>query len=83
MGVDSMKCVVCGAHSPEPFGTLPLAHGWDWFTGYLDETAHFCPRHANSGMRHLLHDLSQRKPDEDGKRWSMQQAARHMRITFT
>jgi hypothetical protein len=26
---------------PEPFGTLSLARGWDWFTGYLDETAPF------------------------------------------
>lgn len=77
-----MKCVVCGAVSPEPFGTLSLAQGWDWFTGYLDETAQFCPRHANSGMRHLLHELSQRRPGENGERWSLEQAARNMRITI-
>jgi hypothetical protein len=59
-----------------------LTQGWDWFTGYLNETAYFCPRHADSGMRHLLHDLSQRKPGNEGERWSLEQAARNMRITI-
>ncbi|MGF6603685.1 hypothetical protein P3T23_008439 [Paraburkholderia sp. GAS448] len=48
-------CCMCGAPCPDKFAGA--ARGWDWFTGYFDETVHFCPscrgRHAGAHARLL------------------------------
>jgi hypothetical protein len=34
-------CCMCGLQCPGKF--TGEARDWDWFTGHLDETVHFCP----------------------------------------
>ncbi|CAE6845466.1 hypothetical protein R75461_07230 [Paraburkholderia nemoris] len=48
-------CCVCGTPCPDKF--TGAARGWDWFTGYFDETVHFCPAcraRRSSVHAHLL-----------------------------
>lgn len=49
-----MVCTLCGA-SANKFSRDAL--GWDWFTGYMDETVHFCPacRRVNTAFVSALH----------------------------
>ncbi|CAJ4442405.1 Uncharacterised protein [Burkholderia pseudomallei] len=75
------RCLVCGAVAPDPL-TLSAARDWEWFTGYFDRTAMFCPRHRESGMRHLLYELSQRPPAAPGQHWSLDRAARDLKLTI-
>ncbi|CAJ3070205.1 Uncharacterised protein [Burkholderia pseudomallei] len=75
------RCVVCGAVAPDPL-TSWQARDWEWFTGYFDRTAMFCPKHRDSGMRHLLYELSQRKPGADGQHWSLDRASRDLKLTI-
>jgi len=58
-----MKCIVCGKEGPNKF-TKKAAQTWDWFTGYLKETVHFCPAHKNSPERAELWRQSQIKFSE-------------------
>jgi hypothetical protein len=74
-----MRCVVCGAFTR--LGAALHADGWEWFTGYFDRTAAFCPKHCNSGMRHLLYEFAQRKPSAPDSRWSLDHAARDLKLT--
>ncbi|CAJ4716800.1 Uncharacterised protein [Burkholderia pseudomallei] len=75
------RCIVCGAIAPDPL-TSALARDWEWFTGYFDRTAMFCPKHRDCGMRHLLYEFSQRKPGADGQRWSLDRASRDLKLTI-
>lgn len=45
MRCDHSACTVSVAVSNA--GTL----GWDWFTGWLPDTRHFCKKHASSEQR--------------------------------
>jgi len=45
--------------------------GWDWFTGSLPRTHHWCPKHVGSTMYKATHNESQRaaltaKPGAEG-----------------
>ena len=51
-----MNCYVCGLCGPDKFSRD--AHNWDWFTGYLTETVHFCPSHIASPQRKELWEKS-------------------------
>ncbi|MBK3786989.1 hypothetical protein G3A43_43240 [Paraburkholderia aspalathi] len=55
-------CCMCGALCPDKF--TGDARGWDWFTGYLDETVHFCPhcRSIHAGVYAHLRRLSLAQP---------------------
>jgi hypothetical protein len=55
-----MKCVVCGNEGPDKISLG--AQDWDWFTGYLPETVHFCPSHKASPERQKLWQESQERP---------------------
>ncbi|SAL83526.1 hypothetical protein AWB67_06431 [Caballeronia terrestris] len=37
---DQITCAICKTTA---YQFSKDALGWDWFTGFLDETAHFCP----------------------------------------
>lgn len=74
------RCIVCGAVAPESGD--PRLGDWEWFTGYFDQTAMFCPRHRDSGMRHLLYEFSQRPPGEPGQHWSLRRASRDLKLTI-
>lgn len=76
----ALRCQVCGAVAPDPL-TLSAARDWEWFTGYFDRTAMFCPKHRDSGIRHLLYEFSQRPPAAPGQRWSLDRAARDLKLT--
>lgn len=75
-----MKCVVCGAFSPLSQRVTPAE--WDWFTGYFDRTAAFCPKHRECGMRHLLYEFAQRQPPAPGQHWSLDRAVRDLKLTI-
>lgn len=53
-----MVCVVCGALGPHKFSRQ--ASNWDWFSGYLPETVHFCPEHKGNDECERLRALSLR-----------------------
>lgn len=57
-GRQYVKCEEC-----EKFATLENASklGWDWFTGYLTRTNHFCSRHKGSELRRALFNESRTK----------------------
>jgi hypothetical protein len=58
----AVNCEVCGI----PGGENKLsedAQAWDWFTGYLDRTVHFCPIHKGSAKREELFRLSKIKKE--------------------
>ncbi|CAK0404410.1 Uncharacterised protein [Burkholderia pseudomallei] len=79
--IPARRCIVCGAIAPDPL-TSAQARDWEWFTGYFDRTAMFCPKHRDSGMRHFLYELSQRKPGADGQHWSLDRASRDLKLTI-
>lgn len=45
--------VTCDHRDCKAFATQAnaAALGWDWFTGLLPETRHFCAKHARSDQR--------------------------------
>jgi hypothetical protein len=53
-----MKCAACGKLGPAD-KCSPEAQSWDWFTGYLANTVHFCPKHVNSKLAKELWRKSQ------------------------
>lgn len=55
------KCEMCERQLPKKTG--PDSVNWDWFTGWLSRTVHFCPMHKNTPERHGLFRLSRKKPD--------------------
>jgi hypothetical protein len=55
------RCLVCGKVCPEK--TRPESQGWDWFTGYLPKTVHFCPQHKTNELRDRLLKIGEHKPD--------------------
>jgi hypothetical protein len=57
-----MKCTICGKQGPENKFSQEAFQLWDWFTGYLKETVHFCPLHKDSPERHALFARSQQRP---------------------
>lgn len=61
------RCLVCRIECPEK--TSRDATGWDWFTGYLPRTAHFCPKHAKNELRTRLFEIHEMKPET----WSRQE----------
>jgi hypothetical protein len=56
------KCLVCGLQCPEK--TSPASKGWDWFTGYLPRTAHFCPKHKGNELRNRLFGIGEVPPEK-------------------
>lgn len=52
-----MRCLVCNVEAPNK--VLGVAETWDWFTGYLEETVYFCPKHKTSAKRDELFRMSQ------------------------
>lgn len=36
---------------------------WDWFTGWLDRTYHYCPKHKRTREHDEMLKLSRIKPD--------------------
>lgn len=54
-------CEICGEMGPSK--QTREAETWDWFTGWLPATVHFCPAHKDSSERHELFRKSQVKPD--------------------
>ena len=54
-GKQFVKCEMC-----EKFATLSNACAleWDWFTGRLDNTHHYCKEHKKSKERQVMFDLS-------------------------
>lgn len=47
-GVEMIKCEEC-----DEVSAIPVAgkRGWDWFTGFLPRTHHYCPKH-NASQQH-------------------------------
>lgn len=67
-------CVFCGAEGAHPFPPAPMrVHGWDWFTGYMDRTAHCCPvcRVDHHAWWVQLYDLAQAPPQPGERRRSL------------
>jgi hypothetical protein len=56
-----VKCTVCGIEGPSKYSHLG-AQQWDWFTGYLQETVHFCPQHKGSAEYERLRIESLHEP---------------------
>ncbi|MCR1005756.1 MULTISPECIES: hypothetical protein [Stenotrophomonas] len=56
MRCDQSACTVSVAVSNA--GTL----GWDWFTGWLPDTRHFCKKHASSEQRNAEFARSREAP---------------------
>jgi hypothetical protein len=54
------KCEMCDAILKSKF--VPESKAWDWFTGYLDQTLHFCPVHRRSKEHDEWLELSKVKP---------------------
>lgn len=54
-----VQCEVC-----RKFATLDNAAklGWDWFTGYLQRTHHYCKQHSDSPQRNEAFRLRMQKP---------------------
>lgn len=50
-GRDMVRCECCVA-----FATFDNAvkGGWDWFTGWLPKTVHYCAKHKNSAERDVM-----------------------------
>jgi hypothetical protein len=46
-----MKCLVCSAEA-DKYSSEGMK--WDWFTGMMKQTAHFCPNHKDSEYRNKL-----------------------------
>jgi hypothetical protein len=53
-------CEICGKVLDNKFCREAL--DWDWFTGYLPRTVHFCPEHKASSVAKELFNKSQVKP---------------------
>jgi hypothetical protein len=53
-----VQCEMC-----ERFATFDNAVklGWDWFTGYLSSTRHYCPQHKGSPERNEMFARSRDK----------------------
>jgi hypothetical protein len=67
-------CVFCGRQGNSPFPPAPMRrHGWDWFTGYFDETAYCCPecRRPRHAQWMQLYDLAMAPARADERRRSM------------
>jgi len=60
-----MRCIVCGM--PGPPKTSKEADAWDWFTGTLKETVHFCPQHNRSSEWERLWKLSRDSKESTAK----------------
>lgn len=73
-----IQCLVCGRALYDV--RTPEARDWDWFTGYFDRTAVFCPKHKDSGIRHLLFEFSHRKPPNDGQHWELEHAVHDLKL---
>ena len=56
------KCLICGTILPGTNKRESLQ--WDWFTGYLRVTVHFCPAHKTNELQGRLLKVSRRKPEE-------------------
>jgi hypothetical protein len=54
------KCEICPQIMDEK--SCRDASAWDWFTGYLDRTVHFCEAHRRGKVRRFLFDLSRKVP---------------------
>jgi len=54
-----MICEVCQINGPDKMSFE--ARLWDWFTGYLPYTVHFCPVHKHSPERTAMWGLSQQR----------------------
>lgn len=68
-------CVFCGCTAPANIKfTHPRLHGWRWFTGYMDKTAHVCPRCDVAQHEKVVHlfELSQAIPTPGEKRRSVE-----------
>ena len=52
-----IKCELCDAILYSKYSDQ--AQGWDWFTGYLDRTMHYCPTHSRSSERNDMFERSQ------------------------
>lgn len=52
------KCEMCDAVLKSKFSLEAFA--WDWFTGYLGATNHFCSKHRHSREHDDLLVLSQK-----------------------
>lgn len=57
-----MKCYVCGIEGPDK-NTWEAANNWNWFSGYLKETVHFCPEHKNSEQHNHLFSIRENKEE--------------------
>ena len=67
-----IHCVFCGTTTPvQSFPPAPTysPKGWDWFTGYMSDTAHCCPacRRQHHAQWMALYDLAQ-VPPQPGER---------------
>lgn len=56
------KCEMCDATFEYKDWRSPECRDWDWFTGYLGRTHHYCPKHKNSPERNEMFKLSYVKP---------------------
>ncbi len=56
------KCELCDARLAHKCSREAIE--WDWFTGYLERTFYFCPKHKNSQEARDLLKRSRVKPDE-------------------
>lgn len=74
------RCIVCGAIAPDLFTRDAI--DWEWFTGYFDRTAVFCPKHRDTGIRHLLYEYSRREPAAPGQHWSLDHAVRDLKLSI-
>lgn len=54
-----VRCELCDA-----FATITNASklDWDWFTGYLPRTHHYCKAHADSMERNFMYENSLKRP---------------------
>lgn len=59
LSIGPYKCHICSRRLSSKF--VKDAQDWDWFTGYLPETVHFCPVHKDSQEAKRLYKQSQTK----------------------
>lgn len=64
------SCIVCGLAAPDDIKAREK-QGWDWFTGYLDRTVHFCPKDRRGPTFSHFMELSQKKPPA-GEQWGVE-----------
>lgn len=56
IGHSAIKCDLCSRTSPSIYAAN--VQGWDWFTGSLDRTYHYCQEHATSQERDMAFEKS-------------------------